>query len=77
MTYQRTERLLPIIFNKDKHVMAQATIIEGPKRTVVTIIVEGNDARHVGEFLTATEPIALSFAGIPVQNRQNNLKEKK
>jgi hypothetical protein len=63
-----TERLLPIILLNGEHAMAKALIEEEPTRTLVSFVVEGPHARYIAELLTTTEPIALSFAGIPVQN---------
>lgn len=66
-----TERLLPILLgqSEQKHAMARATIIEEPRKTTITIVVEGTDAQDVAGFITTDAPIALSFAGIPVQPR--------
>ena len=51
--------------------MGHVIIDEDPGKTTVTIVAEGKEADILAGFLTAAEPIALSFAGIPVQPHKN------
>lgn len=71
-----TERLLPVMLgSQEEYVISTAVVVEEPSITTVTIAVHGDNARILGGFLTAAEPIALSFTGIPVQPRKRNIKE--
>lgn len=71
-----SKRTLPILFGEDRtHVMAEAIIDEEPGNTQITIVVQGDSAQYVAAFLTAPEPIAMRFVGIPVQPRKNHIKE--
>ncbi len=73
---QPTERLLPVLIGDDyEHLMTRCTVDEEPGKTTVTIVAEGEASKYLADFLTAAEPIALSFAGIPVQPRKNQSKE--
>lgn len=77
MSPRRTERPIPVLLGDDyAHVMAHAVIEEDPGKTTVTIVAEGRAADILGAFLTAPEPVAVSFSGIPVQPRKKNIKER-
>lgn len=73
-----TKRLLPVLIGENyEHVMAQASVSQDrPGKVTITIEATGKDGDILADFLTAAEPIALSFAGIPVQPRKKNTKEK-
>lgn len=72
----RTVRPLPVLIGHDyEHIMAKAIITEEPNRTSVTVTLEGKDAAYFAGFLTATEPIALSFVATPTQPRKHPQKE--
>lgn len=67
-----SKRLLPVLLGHNREsIMANATIVEEPSRTVVTIVVEGSSAEAFAEFVTVTEPVAMSFTAIPVQPRKS------
>jgi hypothetical protein len=73
---EHVERLLPVLIGHDyEHVMGRAVIDREPNKVIITITSEGPDGHILGEFLTAAEPIALSFTGIPVKPRTTKSKE--
>lgn len=75
MDQRETHKLVPVLLPGDKHVFAQAKIIQTPDETTITLVVNGKFAREVGELISAPEVVALSFAGLPVQPRKNHKKE--
>lgn len=76
MDVEHSARPMPILIADNyEHIMAHADIVEEPNKTSITITVEGEHARYFAACVTSTEPVALSFAGIPVQPRKKNIKE--
>lgn len=69
-TPRRTERVLPVVIGHNyEHVMGRAQIFRKPNGEVmIQIDAKGTEGQILGEFLEQAEPIAVSFAAIPVQN---------
>lgn len=81
--HRTTEKMLPVLIGGDyEHVMARAVIdqtaavrsettrqILEPAKVTITITAEGGHAQILGDYVAATEIVALSFEGVPVQPR--------
>lgn len=83
-----TEKMLPVFVGYDQeHILGRATIdhqsltrsptgkIVEPESVTITITATGREARLLAEFVASPEPVALSFAGIPVEPRKQIKKE--
>lgn len=65
-----TEKPMPILIGENyEHIMGLTKIVQTPESTTITIVIEGKNARLVGDFVAAGEIVALSFAGVPVRPR--------
>jgi hypothetical protein len=71
----RTEKPLPVLIGEDyKHVMGHAVIVQTPDSVVITIEATGKSGRALGDYVAASEIVALSFSGVPVRH---HIEEKK
>lgn len=71
-------RQIPVLIGQDyEHAMCEAEIIEDNDGGIVTITMtaKGDNANALVALLTAMEPMALSFVGIPVTPRSLAPKE--
>ncbi len=65
----RTEKPIPVLIGSDyQHVMGHAVIVQTPNCVTITIESTGNPGRILGDFVAATEIVALSFSGVPVRH---------
>ncbi len=80
-----TDKMLPVLLGHDyQHIMAKARVVQTaaeyryddgkpyiskPAKVEITIVCEDGHAQMLGDYVAAQEIVALSFSGVPIQNR--------
>lgn len=67
-----SKRDIPILLgNNYEHVMGRADIVEEGDEIIITVRAKGREAGELASLLTAMEPMALSFVGVPLQSHRS------